>query len=80
MYLLSSYKSNLVRDIIKNIRIKFTDFIHEISSWGDEILAVQKKMESHFYFYTTRAQWIKSILKVMSKFMSSKMTQIYTVL
>ena len=64
--------------LLRILESKFTDFIHEISSWGDGILAVQKKMESHFYFYTTRAQWIKSILKVMSKFMSSKMTQIYT--
>ena len=63
---------------IKNIRIKVTEFIHEIGSCGDEILALQKKTGSRFYFQTTKTQRINSILKVMTKFMVSKMTQAYT--
>ena len=45
---------------------------------GNEILAAQKKMGSRFYFYTVRAHQINSILKMMSKFMFSKITQAYT--
>ena len=45
------------------------EFIHEIGSWDDEILAAQKKIGSRFYFQTARAQRINNILKVMSKFM-----------
>ena len=50
----------------------------KIGSWSDEILAAQKKMASRFYFQTTTTQRITSILKVMSKFMFSRMNQAYT--
>ena len=53
------------------------EFIHEIGSQGDEILAVQKKMGSQCYFQTITTQQINFILNVMSKFMFSKMTQAY---
>ena len=51
------------------------EFTHEIGSWGDKILAAQKKMGSRFYFQTQRTN---SILKFMSKFMFSKITVAYT--
>ena len=50
--------------------------VHEIGFWGDEILAAQTKMASLFYFQTARAYRINSILKIMSKFMFSKMTRL----
>ena len=34
------------------------EFTHEIGSWGDKILAAQKKMGSRFCFQTTRTQRI----------------------
>ena len=38
----------------------------------------RKKTGSRFYFQSTKTQRINSILKVMTKFMVSKMTQAYT--
>ena len=81
MFLLSPYKSNLLQDISSRLRMlesslrnSFMRLVPGVTNFWQS----RKKMISQFYFQTARAQRINRILKIMSKFMFSEMTQVYT--
>ena len=73
LYLLSPYKSNSVKDISSGLKILESSLRSSLMGWMNG-----KKIGKSILALTARAQRINSILKTMSKFMFSKMTQAYT--
>ena len=49
----------------QNTRIDFNELFHETFTKIGEVLVAQKKVRTWFCFYTARAEWIYSVLKIL---------------